>query len=113
MFAQSRCGPFCEPYLAALAALGGLEDPPAFGLGERAANLESPRSSAEVQVFPLETLELATPQPGSDRQDVEGFESVFTCHLEENAYLLAVERPYLLFAGPRGLYRAGGVAGYE
>ena len=57
VLSESQRGLLCEPDITSLAALGGLEDVPAAGLGERAPDLQG--SSFKVQVFPLEALQFA------------------------------------------------------
>src|SRR5215204_4364210 len=74
MLSEGRRGPLREPYAPTLAALGGLEDAPALRLRERAAYLEHP--GVEVHVFPLESQELAAPEPGGDGHDVEGLQPI-------------------------------------
>lgn len=59
MLSEGRCGPLREPDAPALARLGGLEDPAALRLGERAAYLQRP--GFEVYVLPLEPLQFSAP----------------------------------------------------
>jgi hypothetical protein len=99
VLSEGRRGPLGEPDITSLAALGGLEDVPAAGLGERAPDLQG--CSFEVQIFPFEALQFAATEPGGNSHDVEGFQPILSRRLEESMDLFAVQRPYL-FSGGRG-----------
>jgi hypothetical protein len=94
MLSKGSRRPLCETDVVPLAALGGFEYVADFWFGQRAPDLQG--SSFEVQVFPFEALQLATTEPSGNGYDAQGFEPVTTDRLKENAYLFAVEGPYLL-----------------
>src|SRR5215216_2544108 len=109
VLSEGRGGPLGEPDITSLAALRGLEDVPAAGLGERAPDLQA--SSFEVQVFPIEALQFAATEPGGNGHDVEGFQPIFSRRFEESPDLFTVQRPYLVSAGRGGFTGAAALRG--
>jgi hypothetical protein len=108
---QGHRGPLGEPDITALAALRGFEYVTIFWLGEHAPDLQG--STFEVQVFPFETLQFATTEPGGNGHDIEGFQPILSRGLEESSDLFTVQRPYLFSTGAWWLHRCSGVAGYQ
>ena len=111
MLSEGRPSPLCEPYITSLAALRGLEDVPAAGLGERAPDLQG--SSFEVQIFPLEALQFAATEPGDNSRDIEGFQPILSHRLEKSPDLVTVQRPYLFSTGTWWLHQRSSVARYQ
>ena len=114
---QRLDGPWGEPDRAGLVSLGRGEGEAGLGSGELAPHTDETvfRTPGEVYVLPLETQELAFPEPAVNSQDIESFQPVarFSNRFQKSGRLLRGEWPDLLLGRPRGVYGVGRVAVQE